>query len=111
MITTTTPRRRIGQRLSSALWGLLVMGAGALMIVSFSGYDVDLELLAIILLGSLGGWLILSAALSGLGRSREVKRATAPVVEETLADVEDTLGEVDDAMADLADPLTDTDTK
>lgn len=82
MITTATPRRRAGQRIASALWGLLVIGAGVTMAVAFSGYDIDLELAAIIALTAVGGWLILSAALSSLGRKREVREATAPVVEE-----------------------------
>ena len=84
MITTATPRRRAGQRIASALWGLLVIGAGVMMAVAFSGYDIDLELTAIIALTAVGVWLVLSAALSSLGRSREVREATAPVVEEPL---------------------------
>ncbi|GMA36328.1 hypothetical protein [Demequina litorisediminis] len=32
----------------------------------------------------MGGWLVLSAALSSIGRSREIREATAPVVEEPL---------------------------
>ncbi|WP_061960898.1 hypothetical protein [Demequina flava] len=85
---TTAPRRRAGQRISSALWGVLVIGAGVLMVVSFSGHEVDLELLAIILLAALGGWMLLSAALSGLGRKREIRSATAPVEEETYSEVD-----------------------
>ncbi len=95
MITTATPRRRAGQRIASALWGLLVIGAGVTMAVAFSGYDIDLELAAIIALTAVGGWLVLSAALSSIGRSREVRAATAPVVEETLAGVDTTLADVD----------------
>ncbi|WP_084127824.1 hypothetical protein [Demequina sp. NBRC 110055] len=86
MITTATPRRRAGQRIASALWALLVIGAGVMMAVAFSGTTIDLELAAIIALGAVGGWLILSAALSSIGRSREVRAATAPVVEEPLHD-------------------------
>src|SRR5690554_5633174 len=58
------------------------MGAGGLMIATLSGYDIDLQLIAIIVLGALGAWLLLSAALSGLGRQKQVAQATAPVVEE-----------------------------
>ncbi|WP_084102261.1 hypothetical protein [Demequina sp. NBRC 110051] len=85
MITTATPRRRAGQRIASALWGLLVIGAGVTMAVAFSGYEIDLELAAIIALTAVGGWLILSAALSSIGRSREVRAATAPVAEDTYS--------------------------
>ncbi|MFV0287048.1 MAG: hypothetical protein ACK5IM_11820 [Demequina sp.] len=84
MITTATPRRRAGQRIASALWALLVIGAGVMLAVAFSGTDIDLELAAIIALAAVGGWLVLSAALSSIGRSREIREATAPVVEEPL---------------------------
>ena len=84
MMTITNPRRRAGQRISSALWGLLVAGVGALLIASYSGYEIDLELAAIIVLAAIGGWLLLSAAVSGIGRQREISRATAPTVEERV---------------------------
>ncbi|MFN3866444.1 MAG: hypothetical protein ACK4MD_06990 [Demequina sp.] len=77
-------RRRAGQRISSALWGLLVMGVGALTIAAYSGYEIDLELAAIIVLAAIGGWLLVSAAVSGIGRKREIARATAPTVEERV---------------------------
>ncbi len=98
MITTATPRRRAGQRVASALWALLVIGAGVMMAVAFSGTSIDLELTAIIALGAVGGWLVLSAALSSMGRSREVRAATAPVVEEPLYDAAPT----DTSDADVA---------
>ncbi|WP_062069838.1 hypothetical protein [Demequina sediminicola] len=85
MSTATTmgrPRRRIGQRISSALWGLVVMTAGAVMALSLSGYEIDFELAIIIGLAVFGTWMLLSAAVSGLGRKRETRQATAPVVEE-----------------------------
>ncbi len=85
MMTIANPRRRAGQRVSSALWGLLVAGVGVLMISAYSGYGIDLELTAIIVLGAIGGWLVLSALVSGIGRKREVARATAPTVEEPVA--------------------------
>ncbi|WP_084077212.1 hypothetical protein [Demequina sp. NBRC 110057] len=84
MITTAPVRRRAGQRIASALWALLVIGAGIMMAVAFSGTAIDLELAAIIALGAVGGWLVLSAVLSGIGRSKEIREATAPVVEEPL---------------------------
>lgn len=84
MMTIANPRRRAGQRISSAVWGLLVSGVGVLMIASYSGYEIDLELAAIIVLGAVGAWLLLSAAVSGIGRKREISRATAPTVEERV---------------------------
>ena len=81
-MTTTTLRRRAGQRISAALWGLLVIGAGSLMIAALSGYEVDIQLAFIVLLAAVGGWMLLSAAVSGIGRQKEVARATTPTVEE-----------------------------
>lgn len=83
-MTTAAPRRRAGQRISAVVWGLLVIGAGVLSMYAYSGYAIDLELAAIILLAGLGGWLLLSAAVSGIGRRREIARATAPTVEERV---------------------------
>lgn len=85
MMTLAQPRRRAGQRISSALWGLLVAGMGVLLIASYSGYDIDFGLAAIIVLAAVGGWLLISAAVSGIGRQREISRATAPTVEEYVA--------------------------
>lgn len=102
MMTIANPRRRAGQRFSSALWGLLVAGVGVLLIASYSGYDIDLELATIIVLGSIGGWLVLSAAVSGIGRKREVARATAPTVEERVAPRDESGDEVEDDT-DVAD--------
>lgn len=66
----TITRRRPTERVTSALWGALVAGVGALMIATFSGYEVDLELAGIIALVALGGWLVLSAVLSSKPRER-----------------------------------------
>lgn len=116
MMTIANPRRRAGQRVSSAVWGLLVAGAGGLMIAAFSGYEIDLELAAIIVLGAVGAWLLLSAAVSGIGRKREVARATAPTVEERVVppsapsdratDNVDTAATTDSEAAGDADDLT-----
>ncbi|WP_144276217.1 hypothetical protein [Demequina sp. NBRC 110053] len=105
-MTTAAPRRRAGRRISAALWGLLVIGAGILSIVAYSGYEIDLELAAIILLAAVGGWMLLSAAVSGLGRKREAAAATAPVVEETTVKPTDqpssTAGDLETVAADGA---------
>lgn len=66
----TTIRRRAADRVTGALWGALVAGVGALMIATFSGYEIDLELAGIIALVALGGWLVMSALLSGKPRVR-----------------------------------------
>ena len=52
-----------------ALWGLIVAATGALMLASFSGYTIDLELALIVALSAVGLWLLLSAALSGRRRT------------------------------------------
>jgi hypothetical protein len=66
----TTIRRHASDRITGALWGALVTSVGVLMIATFSGYTVDLELTGIIALVALGGWLVLSAVLSGKPRER-----------------------------------------
>ena len=76
----TTIRRRPTERVTSALWGALVAGVGALMIATFSGYEVDLELAGIIALVALGGWLVLSAVLSGKPRERSTMFAESVYV-------------------------------
>ncbi|WP_297080868.1 hypothetical protein [uncultured Demequina sp.] len=105
MITTAEPRRRAGQRIASAVWGLLVAGAGGLLIAAFSGYDIDLELAAIITLGAVGGWLLLAGMLRGLGRQRDVRAATTPVVEEPMRATPPS----DDAPDDSTEGSDDTD--
>ncbi|MFW7413757.1 hypothetical protein [Demequina sp. SO4-18] len=102
MTSIANPRRRAGQRISSALWGLLVAGMGVLLIASYSGYEIDLELAAIIVLAAIGGWLLLSAAVSGIGRKREISRATAPTVEERVGRTESADSSAAPAPADRA---------
>lgn len=112
MIATAKLRRRAGQRISSALWALLVMGAGALMIATLSGYDIDMQLILIIVLGALGVWLLLSAAVSGIGRQKQVARATAPVVEEPAPPVAEnptTLEDEEPADPEDEEPATPVD--
>ncbi|PKQ25624.1 MAG: hypothetical protein CVT64_09395 [Actinobacteria bacterium HGW-Actinobacteria-4] len=74
----TTIRRRPADRVTGALWGALVAGVGSLMIATFSGYTIDLELAGIVALAALGGWLVMSAVMSGKPRERAVF-APAPV--------------------------------
>ena len=82
MNATAKLRHRAGRRVTSALWGLFVMGAGGLMIAGLSGFWIDFQLATIVVLSALGVWLLLTAAVSGIGRHKDVARATAPVVEE-----------------------------
>jgi len=101
-------RRPAGRRISGALWGLLVTGAGVLLIASLSGFELDFELAAILVLAALGGWLLLSAAVSGIGRKREIAYATSPTVEETVEQtIEETVEDTaDEAMADVDAAVT-----
>ncbi len=70
-MTTSAPtraRRRLPQRLTTMLWGVLVMAFGGLVIARLSGFDFDLELAGIIALAVLGAWILVSALLSSLLR-------------------------------------------
>lgn len=58
-------RRRPVHRLTSALIGAIVTACGALTIALLSGYDLDTELIAIVSLGAIGGWLLITALLAG----------------------------------------------
>lgn len=107
MTTATTLRRRAGQRISAAVWGLLVIGSGALMAAALSGYEIDLQLGAIIVLASVGGWLLLSAAVSGIGRRKEIARATAPTEEEAVEPASASADDDPSAGPDASDETTD----
>ena len=58
-------RRRPVHRLTSALIGAIVTASGALTIAMLSGYDLDTELIVIIALSAIGGWLLITALLAG----------------------------------------------
>jgi hypothetical protein len=75
----TELRRSASGRFSGALWGFLVAGCGALMIASFSGFDVDFELAAIIALCGIGLWLLLTALFASGSSSRAKQRVAEPV--------------------------------
>ncbi|WP_062524615.1 hypothetical protein [Demequina rhizosphaerae] len=55
------PRRGATERITGVIWGAIVTAAGACLIAALSGYDIDLELVAILALVALGGWLLFSA--------------------------------------------------
>lgn len=57
-------RRRPAHRLTSALIGAIITALGVLTAALLSGRDLDTELIAIVTLASVGGWLLLTALLS-----------------------------------------------
>ena len=59
-------RRRPVQRLTSALIGAIVSAAGVITIAVLSGNDIDVELMWIIGLAAVGGWLLLTAIMAGM---------------------------------------------
>ncbi len=73
MSTTDTNALRLRkswtERITGVIWGSIVTAGGGFLIAALSGYDIDLELIAIIALVALGGWLLASAITVSL-RSR-----------------------------------------
>ncbi len=66
------PRKPVSERVTGVIWAAIVVTGGAFLIAALSGYDVDLELVTIVALVALGGWLLLSAiAVTTRGRRRE----------------------------------------
>ncbi len=57
-------RRRPAHRLTSALIGAIVTAMGVLTGALLSGRELDTELIAIVTLASIGGWLLVTALLS-----------------------------------------------
>ena len=58
-------RRRPAHRLTSALIGAVVAAVGVLTIALLSGRQLDTELIAIVTLAAVGGWLLITALLAG----------------------------------------------
>lgn len=58
-------RRRPVQRLTSMLVGAVITALGAITIAVLSGESVDVELVWIIGLAAVGGWLLLTAVIAG----------------------------------------------
>ncbi|WP_062293779.1 hypothetical protein [Demequina phytophila] len=71
------PRRGAAERVTGVIWGAIVAAAGAFTIAALSGYDVDLEVLAIVALVVLGGWLLASALAAASRQSRQERAAVA----------------------------------
>lgn len=82
----TELRRPSAGRFSSALWGILIAACGGLMIASFSGFDVDFQLVAILTLCALGLWLLLTALFSSGVKSRSAQRTAAEAREGSPSD-------------------------
>ena len=55
------PHKSAAERVTGVIWGAIVATGGGFLIAALSGYDVDLELVAIVALIALGGWLLFSA--------------------------------------------------
>lgn len=70
-------RRRPAHRLTSALIGAVVTAVGVLTIALLSGRELDTELISIITLASVGGWLLITAMLSSR-RPRKGQWAAEP---------------------------------
>ncbi|WP_430867643.1 hypothetical protein [Demequina aurantiaca] len=70
----TELRRTSAGRFSGALWGILVAACGGLMIASFNGFVVDVQLVVILALCGLGLWLLLTALFASGARSRTTQR-------------------------------------
>jgi hypothetical protein len=79
-MSTIQPRLRASARFTGALWGAIVTAIGATTIAVFSGADIDLELLVIVVLAAAGAWLLLSAVAVGFAdrkRASTKRRSTA----------------------------------
>lgn len=59
------------QRVTGALWGLIVTGSAVTAMYALSGNDVNLTNVIIVALFVLGGWLVVSALASVRPRKRK----------------------------------------
>ncbi len=66
-------RRRPVQRLTSLLIGAIVTALGAITIAALSGKIIDVELVWIIGLAAVGGWLLLTAIMAGMRRDDAIQ--------------------------------------
>ena len=64
-------RRPPVQRLTSMLIGAIIAAFGGITIAVLSGKTIDVELMWIIGLGAVGGWLLLTAVMAGLRSNAE----------------------------------------
>ncbi|WNM26805.1 hypothetical protein RN607_11445 [Demequina capsici] len=70
------PRRSPAQRLGWATVPAACSTVGVLVAYRLSGYEIDLELIAIVALAALGVWFLITAALAGR-RDRAAEAAMA----------------------------------
>ena len=80
-------RRRPVQRLTSMLIGAIVTALGAITIAVLSGKSIDVELVWIIGLAAVGGWLLLTAIMAGVRGDERAARRCAPTTGRTPSDV------------------------
>jgi hypothetical protein len=80
-------RLRPSSRAAGALVGAIVTAVGLACIAVYSGRELDLELLGIILLGGAGVWLLLSAIAAGLGGARRNRRRVSVAASSASANV------------------------
>ena len=92
-MTTTSPRLRATERITGMIWGFIVIGIAATAMVVLSGYDVDSQLLIVIGLGALGGWLLISALFAI--RPRRSRATDDGLDEPALAPAEQTATRAD----------------
>ena len=59
-------RLRPVRRLTSLLIGAIIAALGAITIAVLSGKSIDVELVGIIGLAAVGGWLLLTAIMAGM---------------------------------------------
>ncbi len=64
IVDIETKYRNVAQRVTTMLWGLLIVGFGGVVIADLSGYNFDVELAGIIALALLGGWILASALVA-----------------------------------------------
>ena len=76
-MSAAEPRLRASSRITGALWGAIVAATGATTIAVFSGAEIDLELLVIVMLAAVGAWLLLSALATGFRRHKAPKPSAA----------------------------------
>ncbi len=65
MDTIPRPRRSPAQRLGWSTVGAASSAVGVMVAYELSGYEIDLELIAIVALGALGVWFLITAAVAG----------------------------------------------
>jgi len=79
------------QRVTGALWGLIVTGSAVTAMYALSGHEVNLTNVIIVALFVLGGWLVISALASVRPRKRQpdaVVREDPALAEASVTDGE-----------------------